>query len=601
MKSKNILTAFSILFMGISLVSCGTSELKIVTQPVEIQHCDIPDGYSVEVKVNDENLVKSYAWQYNNAVREEKQDWIYLTGEDATKAKYTCVSSKSNDHYHEYRCEITGKDGTVIYSDSSKIYFDNKYSYEPVVYVGDYAVKGGQTLDLSTTSLGTGKVSLNEVGSVVTLDHVNIDNTVSVKKSSEGSICFEMLSYGYPFKDFTVNVVGDNKVLNTFWQPSHNASGIPFCFNFMRKFEGDIPVIENVLFTGDGTLSIAGGTHLIYANTKVTVDCDMIFGTVEDHYGTGIYADDIEFTEGVSISGKLNGYICLAEKPHYQKDDVNGNVTINKDVKIVVESKSPVVSAGASVMSLICAYKNVNITDATISLNEITLAERYAGHGGIGEIVGIKSQTGNVNIINSVVDATFNATKYDSHYASNCGFIVADRGTVNIDNSELSSSVDTPYITGGNLIYGKQGISITDSSVRGKAYLKGIVEGLSCNGLLSIDNSQVVINIYSYDYSQATKGVITTSMAFGNNVQFDINAVEGIAISVQVGAGDEPKEFDPEYVPSVLNAVTITEPKNHVINLYSMQGSIHDYVYMETIFDSQDTTKPASKVSFFKN
>jgi len=609
---KRIITILSTIMIGICLIGCNKTtsssskstskptELEIISQPLEVQHCLIPDGYSLEVKVNNESLVKSYRWQFNNAVREEKQDWIYLDGLNATYSKFTNTASKSNDHYAEYRCAITDINDNITYSNSGKIYFDNKYSYVPVIYVGENAVRGGETLDLSTTNLGSGKVSLNNTGSEVTIDNVNIDNTEYLKYNSEGSTCFEILSYGYPYKEFTVNLKGNNEVLNTFWQPDHNASGAPFCFNFMRQFEGDIPLIENIKFTGDGTLSITGGTHLIYANTKVTVDCDMIFGTVEDHYGSGIYCDEIEILEGHSLSGSLNGYVLLAEIPHHPKANVQGNITIHDNVSIVMEVKSPFVSAGACKLSMINAYNDLTINNATISLSEVTLAERYIGKSGIGEIVGLKSRQGNISIKNSTIKTTINATEYDSLYASSCGFIVASDGNINIDQSFLTCDCETPYITGGKLISSKGNIAISNSIFRGKMYVNGSIEGISSNGTISTNNSHIFVDVYSFNHSSKLRGVITAGLTIGNNVQFDIKTTQGIAILVQIGAGEEKREYEEGYVPTIFTDVNITTPESSLVNVYSIEGSKHNYVYMETIYVSNDVSIPASNVSFYK-
>ena len=86
----------------------------ILTQPTD-QEAGLNEDATFTVVANN---VKAYQWQYQTV---EGAAWNNSSAEDATTASRTVTVTSNNYYKNRFRCQITGLDNSVIYTNVVKI------------------------------------------------------------------------------------------------------------------------------------------------------------------------------------------------------------------------------------------------------------------------------------------------------------------------------------------------------------------------------------------------------------------------------------------------------------------------------------------------
>ena len=567
-----------------------SDELSIISEPKLVNPVKIPEGFSLEVKVNDESLVKSYQWQINNGTDFDPA-WIDLDCESGRTNKLVKPATFSDDISRGYRVIIKDINDNYLFSDVYKVDPINSWDYINCVWICGYKIMAGETFNLATTKLGSGTITFNEKGDEVTLNDVCVDNSNPIYDYYDSNLGFDGLFYNYPYKSFKVVVNGVNTFTNTYWQESENAGGIPFCFNFM-----DDSKCKNVIFEGDGSLTLCGGSHLIYSNTKVTIGCDMNFGKIGSRYATGVYANEIEVLEGVSIDANLNGFLFQTKDPLEKELNLNGDIYIRKNATINLISSIPLVSVGSTDFHAISGMNNVYIDGAYINMILQGDSKRFDEFHGVGQMIAIQAHEGDIEISNdSVINVLYNVKGKDTIYVLNGCALCSEEGNISISDSTFKVSGKMEYIYNFVGIFACD-VTVNRSNVNLDILAQGSVLGLSMQGVLKLIDSDMYVDAKTLTevIERQSFGLISLGLEMENSI-LSLKATD-VALAISTDFGDEYIEFDDNYEAKVLNDFDVVLPERYIINQWCMDGSFHDYAYFETIYKEGNTLTPASEV-----
>lgn len=108
-----IADAFSAIQTAIQTINNNLYVPHITEQPTDVTAAV---GASVTFDVTANN-VKSYRWQYKSS--EESETWLNASAESTTSS-YTFTMA-SNRYAWRFRCQITGLNNDVIYTDTVKV------------------------------------------------------------------------------------------------------------------------------------------------------------------------------------------------------------------------------------------------------------------------------------------------------------------------------------------------------------------------------------------------------------------------------------------------------------------------------------------------
>ena len=636
--------------------------LRITKQPAALTEIRIPDGITLSVEVNDESLVESYRWQRANGVdANDEYYFVDLDGRTATSNTLIKPSTGVFDGIDEdvvYRCVVTPKEGEPIVSDVATVRTDAREIEQSgrfiCLNIGEFALLPGKTFDLADTYLGTGTISLNERGDEATLTDVVFDNTNPFYDYYDTSLGLEVCVFNYPYETFTIRVNGSNLFTNSFFQPSTGQSGVPFCFNFL----GAGNLCENVVFEGDGTLTVTGGTQMIYSNTKVTVDCDLTFNKVADHYTSGILASEIEIKEGVGIDANLNGFLFRSTAKG--KNDL-GDIRLCEGVTVNAICSIPPVMAGTTDFHVVSAMGSFFSQGAKLN---VTIAGDYRrfesdGEGGgpfgaadpardfdasglrpavsrrlgedpegteatvfapltqseapiLGESVGrmlfLQTHMGIVSLKDSEIDVAFQIRDYEvgEYYTfSNACFFSLDsetQGRLYFDGTKFNGRIDSEYVVNFYAVFAVDLDVDNGSEIVIDAATAGIVHGLRIDeGTISVaGGSTLKLNLGKHPGGSVESiGAVTSDLVIEDEgSRFVIDFDRGAAIFFVVGEGEEARNYEPDYEPVVLKDCSFEIDGTPVVNVVST-AVFDGWVYFETVFAEGDHYNPVGKIVFF--
>ena len=611
----------------------NTNGVVITEQPHDV-HVNYPEGTSFEVNVQDPSKVESYQWICTDSAGTE----FVLDGTSATTNKLIIPSTEQRDIDLVYKCMITDTEGTVYTSRSAELYIDNSDEDKTVLYAGNYAIEPGGSLDLETTELGSGTILFDENGTDITLDHVNFDNSKNVYDATIGpaiGICLNR--YKSEEENYNVRLVGDNKLVNTFYQESTNGCGITLDFMLYGN-SGEFGQSDNALrttyvpdklFAGDeegdvhttvyingkdpetgentGTLAVYGGTYAIRAIGDIVVNADIETFRPGYVFEDGIVCDNLKVGEGSSLDLQVNGAGI----------SVDNGLTIGRNAVVNIDTIPPMVAGDQTYKGAIFSGGGT-AEFAEGSETRINVQATPEAGADIGGFAGIILVNGSVMTADKcLIDISMTAepdTSQGEPYAKNfLGINGGDYSDIDINNTEFKVDIDGQEVYCASGVRTIGDINIKDSAVKISAKTGGSVYGLASEGDIVISDSDVDVTAKYYD-TFAEYGVTGSSAAIaGNTIKLsDEDTVsrvaatadndDGIAIMAKTGeGGDEPKGYEHDYkAASIIYGTdnSILLPENNAISLASIAGEVQNYIYVETVYDLSDTTKPASAVEF---
>ena len=173
----------------------AASEVRITGQPQDIEVA-YPSGAQFSVTVNDASLVASYRWY----ITDQNGNLFELDDISAKTDTLVIPSTVQGQEDLNVTCIITDINGSRTTTKSAVLSVTGRNENKPVLYVGDFSVEPGQSLDLSKTCLGSGVITYDTDCSHVRFDSVIMSNarvTYDTRLSPAKAIFFNWYGHRY--------------------------------------------------------------------------------------------------------------------------------------------------------------------------------------------------------------------------------------------------------------------------------------------------------------------------------------------------------------------------------------------------------------------
>lgn len=592
--TKRLLVSFCsvlALVVGLLLVPlkahADPSALTITQQPEDVE-VTYPDGTSFHVEVSDPDQVESYQWILSDGY----SDFI-LDGVSATTDTLVIPSTQQDDPNPTFRCVITDKDGNTIESEPAVMRIANHEENKTVLYVGDYAVEPGETLDLSETTLGTGTVTFDTDGINVTLDNVRMSTeTMTYDTQLSPALGIFIMRRQGESLEYHFNLVGDSVLYDTYYDPDYNAAGIVFNTYFAA---GDNPNPPTIYIEGAGSLELKGGSNSIYSDSNIEINTALTTEPNGDIYCDAITCRSLLIDESAKLNIDTNGTALRAK----------GDIRIASGANIDIYSSAPHVSVGATAKSIVNADGSIYIDGATLFIRGYGDPERFVPYESmLANFVGI-SFGGDFNAAGSTISIEMTAGDAEEDWYMSCYGISGEGETSALaltDAATIMIAIDTPKtpFVGGITV---PGILSMDAGCTVDVTVSSAGETLGVEADREITINDATLNsVVSSTEGLPTYGVvcggITVSLSEAGRHLHSI-ATGGVALAADTG---EHGEFDVTphsgYTTQKIvlsGGASITTPKNGTVNLFGAPG-YGETIKAETIYASADLTTPASEV-----
>ena len=165
-----------------------TEPFAITAQPVDYAAA-VGETATFTVKATG---AASYQWQYNNGT-----SWKNNSG-DAAKTNTFSIAASTTRYKYEYRCEVTGNDGSVVYTDSVKIVKPllvlNDVTYEPITDTTCKVVSYSGTASSLTIPEKVNGMTVTEIGEEAFMDNkylvsIDLPDTITVIRARAFKNC----------------------------------------------------------------------------------------------------------------------------------------------------------------------------------------------------------------------------------------------------------------------------------------------------------------------------------------------------------------------------------------------------------------------------
>lgn len=563
--------------------------LEITKQPEDVI-ISYPEGASFTVEVNKPRLVKSYQWMMVDVAGNEFE----LSGVTAKTKKLVIPSTLRSSAVLDFYCIITDKNDEVHISETASLDKDNSEENKPVLYLGEYAIEPGQTLDLTKvdlgdgTKLGSGVITYDANGTDITLDNVVFDNKKFTCDYSVADNVGLVFDYNQNDKEeYNVTFIGDNVIYNDYYDPDYNASGIPFDFMFTGE-EGIVPLVNLI---GDGNLTITNGTYALRVIGDLMIDIDLTIKHDKGGYGDGVVANHTMVAEGTKIDMDIYGTAFSAK----------GNLYL-KGSDVSIKANAPHISMGMAAKNTLNSIAEVRIEDSNV---DIDVNVNHDVCQSVGTLSGISC--GPINMYNSSYSFDINVDPYDELYVSNIMGISASEAY--FEDSKLNINIDSKDIFSCFGIYSEGNIQFVNSDAKINTNTNGLVYGAASEIDFSVDESNVDVTVSAFDDfgDIGSYGVMCENFVarlLDANKKVNISNEKGLAL----GCSTQEKHNTAAQYTSTYQAKNIylrenticSNPKDNIASLTSIEVEDinNPYLYLETFYDLNDVSAPAKQLSF---
>ena len=589
---KKILKVIVALLMFISVTGGSVhvraeDEFYITVQPEDVE-VNYPDGATFHVEVSQPERVASYQWylsdDYNNVFE--------LNGETAKTDTLVMPSTEPNVNPNYLSCIITDVDGNRIFSEDAVLTIGNAEEEKPVLYFGNYALEPGESLDLATTSYGSGKVTYEADGLNATFENIQFDNTVSPFDQSLGGLGVFFHNYHAKDLEYTFRFKGDCLFNNTFYDPDYNAAGVVIN-SFFGIDDGNQPTL---IIDAQDSLTLIGGSNSIYSDGNVELKGNISCIGMEDVYNDSITCVHLLVDEGSKLDLRPNGTALRA----------HGDMRIYPGAEINIDAIAPHVSAGPTFKNLVYGDGNIYFDNCKVYIAGNAHPETFIPYGSyLVNLTGISvSMLGSINLKASDVTIDLTAEKGDDLYALNyCGIIGGENSSSLLlsEKSKLSINIDCEDVMNSTGILVPGTVSADDDCmIKINIATQGEVAGIEADRDLQIKDAIVEVNLNSLT-SEGVYGVVTGDAAIEFNkpdYYLYVNAANGIGLAADSGErGDVVGPVENYTAQKIIlsGKATYLTPKKATVNLYGVPG-YDGTIKAETVFDSTTMAAPASEV-----
>lgn len=579
-------------FFPVSCLAVGEDEEEeaegpaIVTQPADADVA-YPYGTTFHVEAEDPDEVVSYQWILNDG----KKD-VILDGTSAHTDTLIIPSTRQKDKPVTLRCELTDSEGNVSVSEEAVFRVVNGSENKPVLYVGEYALQPGETMDLSRFSEGSGSVTFHENGTEITFEDFQFNDLSCLfdrELSSSKGVSFVRIRgsiqpYYFHFK-------GKCSINNTYYDPEKNDGDITLLVNFGSYESGQRPT---VVFDGDGELTLIGGSCALYSDVNVEIRNTLITKPYEDHPCYGIICQDLTLDEGGSLDILSNGTGIMAQEDIHLKE---GSI-------LKIESAAPRANLSQSVETLISAGGDILAEGASLELTARGIEKNFVPYKSFIASYTAIASTGEGDIVfdHSDVKIRMDAERSDTLYA--IGFAGIGGNDLHLlGASVLDIAISAPEViscTGIGLsgsLFAEKDCTITidiDAS--------GNVAGMEVREETDFTDCNVDIHVLSENHEN-TYGIITGRAKIDLTEEaYSVHALaeEGTAFLTILDEETPEAEYDAGYKSThttLSRKVRILSPGSAKISTWA-DPEYEAGTGMETVYSRKDTSLPASEVTF---
>ncbi len=563
--------------------------LVIIEQPKDAE-AEYPSGVSFHVEVDRPEDVASYQWYLSdgNTVFE-------LQGESAKSDTLVIPSTEKNPNPVYLSCTITDKSGNKVFSDDGVLTISNWDEQKPILYVGEYAVQPGETLDLSDTVMGSGKVTYDANATDITLDNVHYDNARSLYDRQLSPSLGLMLIWTYTEEmEFHVDLKGENVFNNSFFDPDYNSAGVVFNSHFGCVDSGNKPTL---FIKGDGTLELNGGSNSIYSDGNIEIDTALTTHPYETVYNDSITCFSAFIGENAKLDLHPNGTAIRAK----------GDLRLNEGSVIDIDMYAPLVSVGPTAKVIVNVDGAVYAKGSSLNIKGYGDPELFVPSGHyLVNLVGLEVQSlGSISFDHCDVNIELSAGESQGEYAMN--FVGLSAGELSssivLENaSKLNIRLDVPEVINSTGIFAPGKIMADkDSEIHVYARSQGEAASIEADGGIEIEDAIVECEAVSEDHSMAYGIVGGPARIAFKDEKYHLSTRVSDGFAFAAGNSETTEEdvlYVEDYVPGMIvleEKSEILTPKKGVINLAGVPG-YGATIKAETIYDVSDHETPAKEV-----
>ncbi|MBQ5951565.1 MAG: hypothetical protein IJL66_05440 [Lachnospiraceae bacterium] len=556
-----------------------------------------PAGTTFTVEMEHPEDIASYQW-----ILVDKEGAKYpMRGVSGNQPTLIVPSSQRSLTEITFYCLITDKNGKRSITRRAALDMENASISKPVFYVGEYPIEPGQTLDLATvdlgdgTPLGSGTVAFDANAKDLTITNLLFNNSkTTADLVMAPNVGLDMEFMNPDQLEYNITFVGDNRIINTYYDHNYNMGGIPFDFYFNGEL-GERPLVN---FIGDGTLRITNGTIGLRVLGDMMLDIDVTIEQDRPEYADGFAADNILVANGRKIDVAVNGSAFSTSNNLFME---NADVTVKANI--------PHISVGAVSKKIFNCGGTINLVRTNLTA-DVTADQELCGETGGNAII---SADGEFFISDgSNVDLKLTA-KGDPFFASSCGGVTVR--DLYLKNSKLKIDLDSDVIFTSMGIYTEEAMDVTGSTLDVSVKTNGTVYGITAETGLRIEDSDVTISALNYgDYPvyQDIAAACDEAVIRLYDPKYEIRLVTdasdagpGIALACDLGLQPEDQmiPYEADYKPERIDlgtGVVAIEPEGAVISRSAVvltNGMEAQFVPVEAFYDPKDTSITAMTVT----
>ncbi len=589
---------FSVMLLVVLAFAGSVKEIRAeasftITEQPQSQDVAFPKGASFHVAVDHPENVASYQWEACDAWGVSEK-WFEL---DSSGTTDTLLYNATDMYTHDlwFRCIITDKDGNAVISERATLHVTNLGDKIPVLYVADYGIVPGESIDFATLGYGTGTVRFDADGQNIYIDNVNVDTTEPVTPHflSESMGLYLMVP-STDVLEFYMHFSGAIVFKNMFFDSDTNSCGVTIGAYFEGDSSGNKP---SLIMDGD-SLTLDGGTH-IYTNSNLEINLDLTNLPNGDNYCDSINCDNLII--GANKHVKIG---CNGSAIHTDAD-----LRIEDGAVVELEAYAPHVSVGATVKQAIFASGSIYMKNAQLIIRGGAKTVNFIPYGsGVGMFAAVNmANGGHIDMDNSKIDVelTVEESGGDPYVYNLYGIVGGDPtssltlengSTVSLKANNKEAFNSCAISLGGKVIL--NGGSRIDIDFAGPGETSGIETDL----IIDVNESSIDSKVVSLS-GDKTYGIVGDEINIAiTDAANSIHSIaeNGYALAASTGElSDEEVGYAADYKPVRIHlgdALSVNVPKKGVISTFTIPA-YGSNVIAETVFDPQNTAAPATEVT----
>lgn len=568
-----------------------------------------PKGFTAKVEVDHPEYVDEIQW-----VLSDGYDLVEIPGINQGGYEFFIPSTNPYDKNFYICAVITDKNGDRLITEDLAVTVDDS-DMIPVLYVVEYALTAGESIDLADVNYGTGTIAFDANGTDFTFTDVQMEVDESAKYMykdlSMGMGVFlhynvydpEYYTPDLP-TNYNFNLIGDTSIINNLYEErTYSALGVEF--NAYFHTIDNLVNRPTITLKSDGALTLHGGARAINTDSNLVLNLDLDITPVNSGaYTTAIYTAGLTVSPNHTIDVASNGGII----------ESNGDVIFGDDTTIIAKSTPTQAHNEFLGFAGIFAAGNLEMSNAKLDFTGEVAAEKFIDNYLVRFPVLISNQDMEIKDSDVNIDVKYNGeSPLGDDFASNLtGLRVTKEDcTLAVDNSNVSVKLDAPEVINAAGISSFGAVDITDSAVDIDVSGRGQVLGISSQELLTINDSNINSNVVAESAADivndefagiAGRPVIVNLSDSTYKIHSKINqgAAFVSATKKTLPDGADLPVYNADYVPSLtkLNGAEILLPEDGVLSSYTYSSyTDNEYRFAETPYSLSDTSAPALEVT----